>query len=50
MRVQVECYSGRKADEKPIRFRVDEQEYVIEELLDQWYGQENAWRHSTNSC
>jgi len=43
MNVQVECYSGRKADERPVRFRVDEHEYVIEELLDQWYGQEDAW-------
>ena len=38
MRVQVECYSGRKADERPIRFRLDEHDYVVEEVLDQWYG------------
>jgi hypothetical protein len=43
MRVRVQCYSGRKADERPIRFRVDEREYVVEELLDQWYGPEEAW-------
>ena len=43
MRVQVQCYSGRKADERPIRFRVDERQYVVEELLDQWYGPEEAW-------
>ena len=43
MRAQVECYSGRKADERPICFRVDEHEYVVEELLDQWYGPEDAW-------
>lgn len=42
MSVQVECYSGRKADQRPVRFRMDEHEYVIEELLDQWYGPEDA--------
>ena len=26
-----------------VRFRVDEREYVVEELLDQWYGPEEAW-------
>ena len=40
MRVQVECYAGRKADERPVRFRLDEHEYMVEEVLDQWYGPE----------
>jgi hypothetical protein len=39
MELEVECYSGRKADERPIRFRLDGHEYLVEELLDQWYGQ-----------
>lgn len=43
MTVKVECYSGRKTDERPIRFRVDDHDYVVEELLDQWYGPEDAW-------
>ncbi len=43
MRVQVECYSGRKADERPVRFRLDEHEYMVEEVLDQWYGPEHAF-------
>jgi hypothetical protein len=43
MKVQVDCYSGRKSDERPTRFRVDEYEYSVEELLDQWYGPEDAW-------
>ena len=38
MRVRVECYSGRKADERPVRFRLEAREYVVEEVLDQWYG------------
>jgi len=45
MRVQVESYSGRKADERPVRFRVDERgcEYVVEEVVDQWYGPEDVF-------
>jgi len=34
----VECYSGQTADERPIRFRLDGHAYMIEEVLDQWYG------------
>lgn len=34
----VECYSGHKADERPVRFRLGERDYLVEELLDQWYG------------
>ena len=38
MRVRVECYSGGKADERPVRFCLDERGYMVEEVLDQWYG------------
>ena len=38
----MECYSGRKADERPVRFRLDGQEYFVEEVLDQWYGPEDV--------
>ena len=38
MKLDVECYSGHKADERPIRFRLDAHEYLVEEVLDQWYG------------
>jgi len=40
MRVEVECHSGRKADERPVRFRLDGHEYMVEKVLDQWYGPE----------
>jgi len=43
MELEVECYSGHKADERPIRFRLDGHEYLVEELLDQWYGQEHEF-------
>jgi hypothetical protein len=38
LKLQVDCYSARKADERPIRFRLGESEYVVQEVLDQWYG------------
>jgi len=43
MNVQVECYAARKADERPVRFRLDEHEYVVTEMLDQWYGPEHVF-------
>jgi hypothetical protein len=38
MRLRVECYSGWRADERPIRFWIDGHHYVVEDILDQWYG------------
>ncbi len=38
MTLRVECYSGRKADERPVRFRLGERDYAVEEIVDQWYG------------
>jgi hypothetical protein len=35
---QVQCYAGRKADEKPVKFQMGEREFLVEEILDQWYG------------
>lgn len=43
MRVQVECYAGRTADERPIRFRLNEHEYMVEEVMDQWYGPDHLF-------
>lgn len=43
MKLEVECYSGRKVEEKPVRFRLDEQAYLVEEVLDQWYGPEEVF-------
>ena len=38
MKLEVDCHSGRTADERPVRFRLDGLEYMVEEVLDQWYG------------
>ena len=42
-KLEVDCYSGRKADERPVRFRLAEHEYLVEEILDQWYGPQDAF-------
>jgi len=46
MQVEVDCYSGYKADEQPVRFRLDGREYLVAELLDQWYGQNDVFTGS----
>jgi hypothetical protein len=43
MKVQVECYSGSKADERPIRFRLGGHEYAVKGVLDQWYGPDHVF-------
>ena len=43
MILRVQCYAGRKADERPVRFQLGERDYSIEEVLDQWYGPEEAF-------
>ena len=43
MRLDVECYAGRKADERPTRFCLHRHSYVVEEVLDQWYGTDSMF-------
>jgi hypothetical protein len=43
MDLAVDCYSGRKADERPVRFRLDKRDYTVEEVLDQWYSPDNTF-------
>ncbi len=41
MKLQVECYAGYKADERPLRFRSQakgSRTFEVVEVLDQWYG------------
>ena len=37
MKLLVECYSGAKAGERPLRFQLGDRRYTVEEILDQWY-------------
>jgi len=43
MRVEVECYAGRKAEERPVRFRLEGRLYLVEDVLDQWYGPDHLF-------
>jgi hypothetical protein len=36
IRIQVECYSGYKADESPRRFICEDTEIEVERILDRW--------------
>ena len=42
MKVRVEC-SGHKADEQPVGFWLGERLYQIDEVVDRWYGPEDAF-------
>ena len=43
MNLRVECYSGFKADQRPVRFQLNGAVYFVEELLDQWYGPRDTY-------
>ncbi len=43
VKLEVDCYSGRKAEERPVRFRLSGHQYLVEEILDQWYGPHDAF-------
>ena len=39
--LKVDCYSGYKADERPLRFTPlgkDSRTYEVKKILDRWYG------------
>lgn len=43
MTVRVQSYSGYKGDQRPVRFQLGSHEYLVEEVLDQWYGPEDTF-------
>ena len=43
MKITVQCYAGRKADERPIRFRLGDRDFLVEEVVDQWYGPDDVF-------
>ncbi len=43
--VNVECYSGYKADESPRRFFVDGMKLEIMEIIDRWYQAGSEGNH-----
>ncbi len=43
MKLTVECYSGHKADERPVRFWLGGRQYQVETALDQWHDPEGIF-------
>jgi hypothetical protein len=43
MKLSVDCYSGRKGDERPARFWLEGKEYRVEAVVDQWYEPEHIF-------
>ncbi len=43
MKLRVECYAGRKADERPVRFQLGERDHMVDEIVDQWFGPDDAF-------
>jgi hypothetical protein len=36
-RIEVECYSGYRANERPLAFIFEDRRWQVEEILDRWY-------------
>ena len=36
--IQVSCYSGYKANERPITFTVRGRQLTVKQIIDRWYG------------
>ena len=37
-RVEVECYAGYRADQRPVRVRLGEESLAVAEVEDRWYS------------
>jgi hypothetical protein len=42
-KIQVQYYAARNSDERPIRFQLGNRDYMVEEVLDQWYGPDDEF-------
>lgn len=42
-KVRVHCYSGHKADERPVRFALGGRDHFVEEIIDRWYGPSDSF-------
>ncbi len=41
--IQVECYAGYTADERPVAFSLRERRIVVRDLLDRWLGEDHSY-------
>jgi len=40
---RVWTYSGYKANERPVRFRLGEKELAVRKIVDRWYGEKHDY-------
>jgi hypothetical protein len=43
VKIRVECYSGRKADERPVQFWLGDQVLVVQSIEDTWYSPDSVY-------
>ncbi len=43
MTIDVECYAGYRADERPEAFRLRGRRIVVRDILDRWLGEDHAY-------
>lgn len=50
--IKVKCYSGYKADERPLSFTINERVFFVEEIIDQWHGEDYTYfkLRATDEC
>jgi len=41
--IEVNSYSGYRANERPLNFLLDKKRYEVKEILDQWCGQDHDY-------
>jgi hypothetical protein len=41
--LKVECYSGYKADERPVSFVLGDKKLMVEKIIDQWRGPDHEY-------
>ena len=43
LKITVQGYSGYKLNERPTRFILDDHQYEVEDILDQWYSPDSTY-------
>lgn len=41
--IRVECYAGRKANERPTSLWIGDEKKVVENIIDQWAGEDHDY-------
>lgn len=50
MKTKVVCYSGYKAEEKPIAFFIGDKELKVEKIIESWYQEEVEPERGEANC